>query len=52
MLTIFIGLSTHKIKEALEKTILYLKNNARRDSIKRDKKSGHSKLGLNPLYGV
>lgn len=41
-----------KIKEALEKAILYLKNNARRDSIKRDKKSGRSKLGLNPLYGV
>ncbi len=41
-----------KIREALEKAILYLKNNARRDSIKRDKKSGRSKLGLNPLYGV
>jgi len=41
-----------KIRAALEKTVLYLKNNARRDSIKRDKKSGRSKLGLNPLYGV
>ena len=40
-----------KIREVLEKTILYLKNNARRDSIKRDKKSGRSELGVNSLYG-
>jgi len=37
------------IRQALEKAILFLKNNARRDSIKRDKKSGRSKLGLNPI---
>jgi hypothetical protein len=37
------------IRIALEKTILFLKNNTRRDSIKRDKKSGRSKLGLNPI---
>ena len=41
-----------KIRSALEKAILFLKNNTRRDSIKRDKKSGRSKLGLNPLYGA
>ena len=41
-----------KIREAFEKAVLYLKNNARRDSIKRDKKTGRSKLGLNPVYGT
>ena len=37
----------HKISSSLEKAILYLKNNARRDSLKRDKKTGRSKMGLN-----
>ena len=41
-----------KICSSLEKAIRYLKNNAQRDSIKRDKKTGRSKLGLNPLFGI